>query len=159
MEELFWQMGIGLAAILVVVLAYGALHSVVETKTGFEPFTRRKLMLLSAMASLYHGALYLHGQTGYLDGRPWAFPAMLAGAGALAVLIAVQNFKGAGVLWGAVVTAAQGLAVFVLGPMSVVLLAVLMFRSVTKSTGGGVSLPAQTPVEQPPFLYPNNNPY
>lgn len=158
MDELFWKIAIGAGAIALVVVAFGALHSLVETRTGYKPFTRQKLTLLSLMAAIYHGAFYLQDHTDHLAGKPWAFPAMVAGVAILAVYLIVQNFRSAGLLWGAVVTAAHSLALVVLGPMFAAMLALFVFRGVTKTWRNG-GLPSASPAPQQNFLYPNNMPY
>ncbi|MDR6671255.1 hypothetical protein [Rhizobium sp. 1399] len=158
MEELLWKMAMSLGAIVLIIAAFGALHSVVETKTGYEPFTRQKLTLLSFTAALFHGAFYLQDQTAHLAGKPWAFPAMVAGAAILAVYIVLQNFRKAGWLWGAVVTAAQSLILVALGPMFGAMLALFLFRGLTKNWRGSGFSP-NSPAPQPNFLYPANPPY
>ncbi|MGI2036349.1 hypothetical protein ACRQ1B_28640 [Rhizobium panacihumi] len=153
------KIAIGLVGIIGAVVAIGVLHSVVETKTGYRPFTRQRLTLLSFVAALYHGAFYLADHTGYLAGKPWAFPAMVAGAAILGGVVIFQNFKHAGIVWGAVVTAAQAVILIVLGPMFAAMLALFVFRGMTKSWGNGGGAVASAPAPQPNFLYPNNMPY
>lgn len=91
MDDLYFKIGIGLAGIIGVVVAYGMVHSVVETKTGYQPFTRQRLTFLSFIAALYHGAFYLRDHTDQLAGKPWAFPVMVTAAAVLAVVVVVQN--------------------------------------------------------------------
>lgn len=159
MDELYWKIAIGLAVIVGAVVAFSMLHSVVETKTGFKPFTRQRLTLLSFVAALYHGAFYLQDHTDYLAGKPWGFPSMVAGAAILGGLMVRRNFKQAGVLWGAIVTAAQALIMVVLGPMFAAMLVLFVFRGMTKNWGNGGGAATASPAPQPNFLYPNNMPY
>lgn len=159
MDELYWKIAVGLAGFVGAILAFGVLHSVVETKTGYRPFTRQRLTLLSLVAALYHGAFYLADHTDYLAGNPLAFPAMIAGAAILGGVGTFQNFKHAGVVWGTVVTAAQAAILVVLGPMFAAMLVLFLFRGMTKGTGKGGGAVASTPAPQPNFLYPNNMPY
>lgn len=58
---------------------------------------------------------------------------MVAGAAILAVYIVLQNFRKAGWLWGAVVTAAQSLILVALGPTFAAMLALFVFRGLTKT--------------------------
>lgn len=157
MDDLYLKIVIGLAGIVGCVVAFGVLHSVVETKTGYQPFTRQRLTFLSFVAALYHGAFYLQNHTDHLAGKPWGFPAMVAAAVVLAVIVVVQNFRNAGFLWGAVVTAAQSLILISLGPMFAAMLALFIFRGMTKKWGHMGASPAPAP--EPRFVYPNNSPY
>lgn len=157
MDDLYLKIGIGLAGIVGVVVAFGVLHSVVETKTGYQPFTRQRLTFLSFIAALYHGAFYLQDHTEHLAGKPWAFPTMVTAAAVLAVVVMVQNFRNAGLLWGAVVTTAQSLILISLGPMFAAMLALFVFRGMTKKWGHMGASPAPAP--EPRFVYPNNYPY
>jgi hypothetical protein len=156
MDELYWNTAIGLGGIFGILVAFGTLHSVVETETGYRPFTRRRLTFLSFVSVLYHGAFYLsdrlHG------GKPWAFPAMLTAAAILTSVVIVQNFKNAGMLWGAAVTAAQSLILIGPGPMFAAMLALFVFRRMTKNWGSDGAA-AASPAPRPNFLYPNNMPY
>lgn len=161
MDELYWKIAVGLGVIAAAIVALGMLHAVVETKTGYRPFTRQRLTFLSFVAALHHGAFHLRDHTNYLAEKPWAFPAMTAGAAILGALVIFQNFKNAGLIWGAIVTAVQSLILIVLGPMFAAMLVVFVFRGITKShgNGGGVGVVNATPAPQQNFLYPNNMPY
>lgn len=159
MDELYWKLAIGPAGIVGAVVAFGVLHSIVETKTGYRLFTRQRLTLLSFTAALYHGAYYLQDHTGYLAGKPWAFPAMVACALIIGCVVIFQNFKHAGIGWGTLVTAAQASILIVLGPMVAAMLTLFVFRGMTKGWGNGGGAVLTTPTSQPNFLYPNNMPY
>ncbi len=158
MDALYPTIGIGVTGTVGLVLMFGMLHYVVREKTGYRPFTRQKLALLSIVAVLYHGAFYLQEQTVYLAEKPWAFPAMIASAASLGGLIVLQNFRKAGLIWGAAVTSGQSLILVVFGPMYAALLILFVFRGLTKDImprNTGCSAPAP----QPNFFYNNNMPY
>lgn len=76
---------------------------------------------------------------------------MVAAAATLAGVVIFQNFRNAGLLWGAVVTAAQSLIVIAVGPLFAAMLALFIFRSMTKGTGngGGSGAVNATPAPQP----------
>lgn len=158
MDALYPTIGLGMTGTVGLVLMFGMLHYVVGTKTGYRPFTRQKLTLLSIVAALYHGAFYLQDQTVYLAGKPWAFPAMIVSAALLGGLIVLQNIRKAGLIWGAAVTSGQSLILVVFGPMYAALLILFVLRGLTKDivpNDRGCSAPAP----QPNFFYPNNMPY
>lgn len=102
------------------------------------------------MAALYHGAFYLEDHTVHLAVKTWAFPAMVVGAAILAVYVIVQNVRQAGLIWGTAVTAAQSLVLVVLGPMFAAMLALFVFRGVTKTWRGG-GFPPASPAPQQNF--------
>lgn len=156
MQDLIWPLAIGVAAFVGVLTAVGLLHSEIEKRTGYRPFTRRKLTLLSFAATLYYAAFYLENRTDHLVAYPWAFFAMLALVGAIAVHQLAQNFRKAGPIWGSVVTAIQAIVLFFVGPAAIGLLAVLVFRGLTKGRHGAV---VSSPAPQPQFVYINNTQY
>lgn len=134
-EQVFWALAYGLGVIGAGLFALGTFQHYSAKYAGYRFFTTRRLFGLSTIAALYHGAIYLDTKTEYFVDTPWAMPAMIALAGALALYMIVKSIRHAGIAWAIAGISLQIALLFWLGPFFAIMPPVIIFYALFKDAG------------------------
>lgn len=136
MEQLISSFGPGLGILVLAIVCLAFFEHAADRYSGEKFLTSGKLLVLSSIAALYHGALYIERETGWFAGTPWMRWAMIASAGAVALALVVYSFRKSGLLWTVAGTVIQSALLYWTGPLLAVMLPAIVFYRMFKDFRG-----------------------